>query len=88
MPCIPILSANKRTRVGFVCVGNDPVAVQHNGRTYQFEWTAASGWIAVNKDGSQRLAAVPDGAWDMLEATEEAARRRREVEEAIRKRGE
>ncbi len=70
MPCHPILkrsSTGTIRRVGFVCVPNEPVAVEHNGRTYQFVWTEASGWIAVNLDGSRRLSRVPVGAWEAIE---------------------
>ncbi len=65
MPCIPI--TNKRRRVvGFLCVGNEPVPVEHSGRIYLFEWTAASGYCAVNKDGSERLSRVPNVVWDKV----------------------
>ena len=73
MPCLPILermSTGKLRRVGFVCVPNEPVAVEFNGRTYRFVWTAASGWIAVNLDGSGRLSRVPIGAWEAIERVE------------------
>ena len=58
MPCLRI---GKR---GFVCLSNEPVAVKHNGRTYLFEWTAASGWIRVDRDGSQ--SPVPKAVEDKL----------------------
>lgn len=51
----------------FLCVGNEPVSVKFNGTAYLFEWTAASGWMPVNKDGSERLSPVPKGAWDEIE---------------------
>ena len=63
MPCIPI-------RHGFLCVGNDPVEVEYRGKTYRFEWTGACGWMPVNKDRSQRMSPVPNGAWDKLQAQE------------------
>lgn len=59
MPCIPLKN-------GFVCVGNEPVAVKHNGRTYYVEWTAASGWVPVNRDGSERLSPLPKAVWDRV----------------------
>ena len=61
MPCIPI-------KDGFLCVGNEPVKVGHNGRTYLFEWSAGCGWLPCNKDGSQRLSPVPGAVWEKLEA--------------------
>ena len=73
-PCLP-LHDGRGHRVGSLCVGNEPVSVTFNGRTYRFEWTAACGWIPVNQNGSERLSGVPDGAWDALEATEEAKER-------------
>ena len=48
---------------GFLCVGNEPVSVDG----YLFEWTAACGWVAVNKDGSERLSPVPKHIWDKVE---------------------
>ncbi len=70
MPCVPLIETSRdgkrRHRVGFLCVGNDPVAVKHRGRTYLFEWTAASGWMAVNKNGSERLSRVPNVVWDKV----------------------
>ena len=56
----------------FLCVGNEPVAITYRGRVYRFEWTESSGWIAVNKDGSERLSAVPAGAWKAIEAAQAA----------------
>lgn len=69
MPCLPMLertSTGTHRRVGFLCVGNEPVAVEHNGRTYRFEWTAWCGWMPVNLDGNERLSPVPVGAWDAI----------------------
>ena len=71
MPCIPF---RENGRASFVCVGNEPVAITYRGRVYRFEWTASSGWIAVNKDGSERLSPVPAGAWTELEAAESAGK--------------
>ena len=71
MPCIPF---REHGRTSFVCIGNEPVAITYRGRVYRFEWTAASGWIAVNKDGSERLSPVPAGAWTELEAAESAGK--------------
>ena len=70
MPCIPIIEG--RRRVGFLCVGNEPVQIKYSGKTFYFEWTAASGWLAVNRDGSERLTRVPNGVWDALAAAEES----------------
>ena len=61
MPCIPI-------KDGFLCVGNEPVQVEHNGRTYRFEWSAGCGWLPCNRDGGQRLSPVPKVVWEKLEA--------------------
>jgi len=68
MPCHHV---DKNT---FLCTGNEPVSIEYNGRTYLFEWNAGCGWLPVNQDGNQRLAPVPDGAWDALERAEEAGR--------------
>jgi len=54
--------------MSFLCIGNAPVAIMYQGQTYRFEWTASSGWIPVNKDGSERLSPVPTGAWKKIEA--------------------
>lgn len=59
MPCIPIPN-------GFLCVGNEPVAVTYRGKQYLFEWTAWCGWIPLNKDGSERLSRVPNAVWNLL----------------------
>lgn len=72
MPCIRIGKGRHR---GILCFGNDPIAFRHNGQTFRFEWTEASGWCAVNKDGSGRLSPVPDVVWDRLEAAYNAAGR-------------
>ncbi len=66
MPCFPIGKPGQCIG-GFICCGNEPVEIMHGGHVYRFEWTAASGWMPVNKDGSQRLTRVPGGAWDALE---------------------
>lgn len=65
MPCMRLGGA-------IVCSGNKPVAVEHNGKTYRFEWTEWAGWIPVNKDGGGRLSRVPDGAWALLERRDTA----------------
>lgn len=57
-PCI-------RTRDGVLCVGNEPVPVGRG--EYQVEWTAAGGWVFVNKDGSERKSPVPAWVWDEVE---------------------
>ncbi len=54
---------------GVLCVGNEPVELQYNNRTYLFEWSNSCGWLPVNKDGNGRLSRVPDGAWNTLLAT-------------------
>lgn len=56
---------------GFLCIGNEPVSVEYRGKTYRFEWTAASGWCPVNKDSSGRSSPVPLGVWDEFEKMEE-----------------
>ena len=61
MPCY--LTPN-----GVLCTGNEPVSIEHNGRTYRFEWSAGCGWLPCNKDGSQRLLPVPVAVWEKLEA--------------------
>jgi hypothetical protein len=66
MPCVPILNHRNR-RIGFACVCNDPIEIRHRGRTYRFEWTEASGWMAVNRDGSQRLSPVPLAVYRRLD---------------------
>ena len=66
MPCHHV---DKKT---FLCVGNKPVRIDHNGRTYGFEWSGGCGWMPVNRDGNERLSPVPDGAWDALERAEKA----------------
>ncbi len=60
MPCHPI------PRFGVLCVGNEPVEVQYNNRTYRFAWNRWCGWMPYNKDGSERLSPVPKGAWEKL----------------------
>ena len=72
MPCLPIIDRRKSGKccVGYLCIGNEPVEIQHNGKKYLFEWTAASGWIAVNKDGSERLSRTPNTVWEMLAKVE------------------
>ena len=63
MPCVRINAPGIR---GFVCLGNEPVEVRHNGKTYLFEWTSAGGWMACNKDGSQRVLGVPSAVWEKV----------------------
>lgn len=63
MPCYRIPG-------GYLCVGNEPVEIKHNGRAYLFEWTSASGWVAVNKDGSERLSRVPKAVSDKVDKLE------------------
>jgi hypothetical protein len=60
----------KRRRVGFVCVGREPIEINHGGRTYLFEWTGGCGWMPVNRDGSERLSRVPNAVWEALERVE------------------
>ncbi len=48
MPCLSI-------RDGFVCIGNEPIEIQHKEKVYLFEWTGGCGWMPINKDGSERL---------------------------------
>lgn len=74
MPCFPILNNRGTKRVGFLCVGNEPVVIYYRNTTYRFEWTASSGWIPVNRDGSERLSPVPVGAWEALQAADAAKR--------------
>lgn len=69
MPCMPIKN-------GIVCLGNEPVAVNHNGKTYRFEWHPACGWMAVNKDGSGRQSYVPRAVWEKLTKEHEPPTRR------------
>lgn len=61
MPCHRI---GKRD---WLCMGNEPVEIRHENRRYWFEWTAASGWIACNEDGSERLSPVPKAVWDKVD---------------------
>ena len=56
MPCV-------RIPYGVVCIANEPVIVG----AYRFEWTASSGWVPVNKDGSGRLSPVPAHVWEEVE---------------------
>ena len=73
MPCLPLTvpaSGGKRRRVGFLCVGNEPIEIKHNRRTYLFEWHAWCGWLPVNRDGSQRLSRVPGAVWVKLARVE------------------
>ena len=62
MPCIPLFNRRDK-RIGFLCVGNEPIKV---GK-YLFEWTESSGWVAVNKDGSERLSHVPKHIWNKVD---------------------
>ncbi len=66
MTCRPILDRNSR-RAGFLCVGNEPIELVYLARTYWVEWTESSGWIPVNKDGSERLSPLPPEVWDMVD---------------------
>lgn len=66
MPCIRFRESGKKNRWGFVCFGNEPVEIPFNGCVYRFEWTPASGWMPVNRDGSGRESPVPNGAWNAL----------------------
>ena len=59
MPCIPI-------KHGFVCLRNEPVEINYGGERYLFEWTAWAGWVAVNRDGSERRSPVPKAAWERI----------------------
>ncbi len=66
---------------GVLCVGNEPVEIRFNNRTYLFEWTAGCGWLPCNEDGSERLSPVPEGAWEKLlkihgKTTEDTEKRR------------
>lgn len=56
---------------GILCTGNKPVSVEYCGKTYRFEWTAASGWCPVNKDGGGRLSSVPSKVWKKFEKMKE-----------------
>ncbi len=63
MPCIPFKQGDSH---GILCIGNEPVEINHIPKSYLFEWTEACGWLAVNKDGSERLSKVPDAVWDKV----------------------
>lgn len=65
MPCREITDRRGK-RTGFICFRNEPVSIKHFNRVYRFEWTASSGWVPVNKDGSGRLTLVPDVIWNEL----------------------
>lgn len=65
MPCLPLMQGQKH--VGYVCVGNEPVSVEYRGKAYLFEWHAFCGWLACNKDGSERLSPVPKAVWEKLD---------------------
>jgi len=72
MPCLPVTERcknGKHRQIGFLCVGNEPIKIQHNGKTYLFEW-GGCGWMPVNKDGSERLSRVPNAVWDKLAQVE------------------
>lgn len=58
MPC-PLYDGKRR-------VGNEPVEVEHNGRTYLFQWTAESGWFPVYANGNKRSAVIPGAVWDIV----------------------
>jgi hypothetical protein len=64
MPCVPLLDRGRR--VGILCMGNEPVEITHQGKRYLFEWTGASGWVAVNQDGTERLSPVPSAVYRQL----------------------
>ncbi len=70
MPCLPIIETSrsgKKRRVGFLCVGSEPVAVEYRRRTYLLEWTAASGYCPVNRDGTGRESPPPKAVWDLVD---------------------
>jgi len=52
---------------GFVCVGNEPEVIEHNGKTYYFEFHKFGGPIPCTKDGDQRLSPVPKAVWEKLD---------------------
>lgn len=52
MTCIP-------TKDGILCIGNEALAIEYNGKVYLFEWCSGCGWMHVNLDGSERLSPVP-----------------------------
>jgi hypothetical protein len=58
MPCKSSANVN-------LCVGNEPIEIDHGGKTYLFEWSAV-GWLPCNRDGSERLTAIPKAVWDRL----------------------
>ena len=69
MPCLPLVDRHKNgklRRIGILCVGNEPIEIKHKGKVYLFEWSAGCGWMACNKDGSQRLSRVPNAVWKKL----------------------
>ncbi len=70
MPCFPITNTAGTKRVGFLCVGNEPVAIRYRDQVYRFEWTSGSGWVPINRDSSERLSPGPKGAWEALLAVE------------------
>ena len=53
---------------GVLCVGNEPVFIQHGRKKWYFEWSAC-GWIECNADGSERLTKTPAAVWGKLAAT-------------------
>jgi len=59
MPCLPISN-------GFLCIGNEPVEINYYGKHFLFEWTEWCGWLPVNRDGSERLSAVPKAVWERI----------------------
>jgi len=61
MTCIPMTN-------GVLCVGAEPVSVTYREKTFYFEWHGCGGWLACNKDGSERKAPIPIAVWDLLEA--------------------
>ncbi len=70
MPCQRITETSRSGKphcVGFLCIGNGPVAVEYRRRTYLLEWTSASGYCAINRDGSGRLSRVPKAVRDLVD---------------------
>ena len=64
-PCLQLRSG--KYRIGFVCIGREPVCIEHNGRRYYFAHTAASGWVRCTKDGDgvdERN--TPAAVWDKI----------------------
>ncbi len=70
MPCLPILNSRGNKRIGFLCVDNEPVELRYKEKIYRVEWTAACGWLAVNRDGTERVSPLPKAVWDMVDKLE------------------